>query len=132
MSQPELTPDPWGPEVEQAIQEPDAMPVCVRCFTPQEYHQWFCPECGSAAGPFNNSMPFVMLFSEGEVFRNAVEDKIKPTWLTVSGYVLLSTSLYSLFAPVYWFRLHEGFQRYEQARKSAETSELETDSDVIL
>lgn len=43
------TPDPWGAEVEQAVEEEHAVPVCPHSLTPQEHNGWFCPECGSAS-----------------------------------------------------------------------------------
>ena len=126
MSDHPQAPNPWSPEIEQSIQSEDAMPVCVRCFTPQEHHNWFCPDCGAATGPFNNCMPFLYLYSEGEVLRSAVNGQIKPTWLTVSGYFLLSAGAFNLFAPFYWYRLYHGFEKYRQTQLTSEVPQIET------
>jgi hypothetical protein len=100
-----LKPDPWEAEVEQGLQRPDAQPVCHRCFSPQPLGQWFCEHCGSAVGPYNNLMPYVNAFSEGEVFRNGVTDRMRASPLTLAGYLLASLHSYVIFAPVYWFFL---------------------------
>ena len=102
-------PDPWDAALEQAVQADDAVPVCHRCLTPAPPGQWFCETCGTAVGPYNNLMPYVNLFSEGEVLRSGVTDRVRLNALTVTGYVLLSlgflafTPVFLLLAPVYWF-----------------------------
>jgi len=98
-------PDPWGPEVDAAVNEPEAVPVCHRCFAPQDPESWFCPECGAAEGRYNNYLPFINIFSEGEVFRAGVSDNMRPNFLIVVGYLLISLSAYFVFAPVYWYFL---------------------------
>ena len=61
-------------------------------------------------------MPYVELFSEGEVFRNGVLDRVRLSPLTVAGYVLYSLTQYLILAPVYWFFL---FRRWrEMARQN--------------
>ncbi len=35
-------PDPWGPEVEHALEELDPAPVCPHCLIPQEHNGWLC------------------------------------------------------------------------------------------
>ena len=49
-------------------------------------------------------MPFVYLFSQGEVFRAGTVDPIRRTPLMVFGYVLCSLVSYAFFAPFYWYR----------------------------
>src|SRR5438270_680281 len=61
------TPDPWDAEIENQLHEPDAVEICPHCFTAQQPDGWFCPNCGKATGPYNNLMPFIYVFSEGEV-----------------------------------------------------------------
>jgi hypothetical protein len=111
-------PDPWGPEVEAAIQGPDARPVCHHCFTPQEDPNWFCPECGAAIGPYNNLMPYVNIFSEGEVLRTGVTGHWRTSRLMVLGYLLFSVGAYAIAAPVYWYFLRQNLRR--QAALTAE------------
>jgi hypothetical protein len=99
------TPDPWGTEVENEINRPDATEVCHHCSAPQSPTAWFCPHCGNAVGPYNNLMPYVRIFSEGEVLRNGVNNKLRRNSLIVFGYFLVSLGCYFLIAPVYWFFL---------------------------
>jgi hypothetical protein len=98
-------PDPWEQEVGQATDSPDVPEVCHRCSAPQAWGAWFCPHCGSAVGPYNNLMPYVNVFSQGEVLRNGATDRFRMRPLILIGYLLVSLEGYLIFAPVYWFFL---------------------------
>jgi hypothetical protein len=96
------SPDPWDADIEKSLHEPDATPVCHKCFSPQPAGQWFCAHCGSAVGDYNNWMPYIYVFSEGEVLRNGVTEKVRVNALVIVGYLLLSLN-YFVLAPVYWY-----------------------------
>jgi hypothetical protein len=113
LNEPPSSPDPWDTETDKAVRQPDAVPVCHRCLTPQSPCGWFCPTCGSAVGPYNNYMPYVYIFSEGEVLRNGVTDRMRIGLLTGVGYFLVSLD-YLFFAPIYWFFLVRNFRRARQ------------------
>ena len=117
-------PDPWGPELETSLQEPDAVPVCHHCFTQCPPRGWFCENCGCAVGPYNNWMPFIYIFSEGEIFRNGVADKMRVGPLTIGGYLLCSLSDYLVFAPVYWYFLFRNLTSMKQEKAERPTLEL--------
>jgi ribosomal protein L40E len=89
-----VRPDPWDAETEQKLSEPEAVEVCHRCLIQQPPNAWFCEHCGSAVGPYNNWMPYIHIFSIGEVLRNGVMDKLRPNVLTISGYLLLSVNFF--------------------------------------
>jgi hypothetical protein len=108
-----VKPDPWDDATEAAVQAEDAVPVCHHCLTPVPPDQWFCKHCGAAVGPYNNWMPYVHVFSEGEVLRNGVLDRVRRSPITIVGYVLLSLAQYLIFAPVFWFFL---FRHWRQVR----------------
>jgi hypothetical protein len=110
-----VSPDPWDAETEQKLSEPDAVQVCHHCFTEQRDNGWFCPCCGSAVGQCNNVMPYLNLFSQGEVLRNGVTDRIRLSPFIIFGYLLFSLTAYAVFAPVYWFHLFKNIQRLEKA-----------------
>ena len=114
------TPDPWDAEVEQKLQEPEAMEVCHRCFTPQEPDAWFCKQCGSAVGPYNNLMPFLNVFSEGEVFRNGTTGRFRNRPLILIGYILMTFGINPFLAPIYWFFLLFNLKRPPNERESTE------------
>ena len=95
------TPDPWGYEVEQAVEAGDAAPLCPHCLTPQQHHGWFCPECGSTVGQYGNYLPSVYIFSIGDAARAGVQQRSPWTPLLVTGYVLLAIAYFSLLAPLY-------------------------------
>jgi hypothetical protein len=118
-----LVPDPWDAEIEQGVQHPEAVCVCHRCFTPVPSFGWFCEHCGCAVGPYNNLMPYVKVFSLGEVFRNGVGDKMRASPLTIGGYLLSSMSNYLVFAPVYWYFLFRNLTRIR--REEAQQPPLE-------
>jgi ribosomal protein L40E len=117
-----ITAEPWGAEVEQKLSEPEAVEVCHRCFTEQPPGAWFCARCGCAVGPYNNLMPYVCIFSQGEVFRNGVNDKVRADPLTIIGYLFYSLANYAFFAPLYWIF----FFKHLQQLKEKELGEPET------
>jgi hypothetical protein len=106
------TSDPWGPDIEQTLRDPDLPMICHRCLTPHPSTGWFCPTCGASVGPYNNYMPFIYIFSQGEVLRAGVTDHIRRSPLTVMGYLLYSLGLYSIFAPFYWYFLFRNLNRH--------------------
>jgi len=97
------TPDPWGEEVERELQSPDARELCHRCLTPQPDRGWFCENCGASIGPYNNYMPYVHVFSQGEVLRAGTHDHLRPSFLIIMGYVLFSFAAFAICAPIYLF-----------------------------
>ena len=98
-------PDPWGDEIDKALDQDDAVPLCHHCLTPQQHNGWFCPECGATVGPYCNYLPFVYLFSQGEVLRAGVTERFRRSPLIVIGFVLVSLAICAFAAPVYWFFL---------------------------
>jgi hypothetical protein len=109
------SPDPWNKEIDKALHEPEAVEVCHRCFDPVTPGSWFCEHCGCAVGPYNNLMPYIAVFSEGEVLRNGVNDKLRQNALIVAGYVLVSLNFYLVFAPIYWILLFRNLKRQEES-----------------
>lgn len=97
-----VTPDPWDAVTEKKLSAPEMEQTCHHCSTPQKSDAWFCPHCGNAVGPYNNLMPFVCVFSMGEVLRNGVTNKTRSNPLIIIGYVIYSLGNYLLFAPLYW------------------------------
>src|SRR5689334_19479136 len=97
-----VTSDPWDEETERAVQEDDAIPVCHHCLTPAKPGQWFCEHCGCAVGPYNNLMPYVDVFSQGEALRNGTMDRMPLNFLTATGYLLISLFTFPFIAPVFW------------------------------
>ncbi|HSY18431.1 MAG TPA: hypothetical protein VK815_08860 [Candidatus Acidoferrales bacterium] len=96
-----VTPDPWDAETEKKMSEPETPQACHRCSTPLTATAWFCPHCGSAVGPYNNMMPYVQIFSEGEVFRNGMNQRFRNRPLIVTGYVLITLGMAPILAPLY-------------------------------
>jgi hypothetical protein len=113
-------PDPWDAEVEHRLEDPEIREVCRHCSTPQEPTAWFCENCGSAVGPYNNLMPYLNVFSEGEVFRNGVTDRFRNRPVVLIGYFLISLGCYTIFAPIYWFLLFSNLKRPPNETTSAE------------
>lgn len=106
-----VTPDPWTEEIERSVHQPEAVSLCHRCFIPQSNKDWFCPNCGTAVGTYNNLMPYVYLFSQGEVLRAGTTDRIRPGFITIVGYLLVSLQGYVFFAPIFWYFLVKNFRR---------------------
>jgi len=113
------TADPWGEETEEALAQNEAVPVCHHCFTPQEHSGWFCPECGATAGPYCNYMPYIYIFSIGEVLRAGVTDRIRRNPLITLGFVLFSLGMFAVAAPIYWFFLFKNLRRNDHPELEA-------------
>jgi ribosomal protein L40E len=109
-------PDPWDAEVEHQLEEPEAAEVCHHCLTRQPPNAWFCEHCGSAVGPYNNMMPYLNVFSEGEVLRNGAADRLRKNPLIIAGYLLFSLSVYVVFAPIFWFFLFKNLKRSKEEK----------------
>ncbi|MGA2865061.1 MAG: hypothetical protein ABSF95_11325 [Verrucomicrobiota bacterium] len=95
------TPDPWGPEVEEAVEAEDATPLCPHCLAPQEHNGWFCPECGHTCGQYGNYLPSVYIFSIGQGVRGGVEQRNPWSPLVTAGYVFIALGYFTVVAPVY-------------------------------
>jgi fatty acid desaturase len=121
-----VRPDPWDAEVEHQLQE--APEACPHCSTPQSPTAWFCPQCGRAVGPYNNLMPYLQVFSEGEVLRNGTHDRLRKSPLIVIGYFLISFNFFVLAVSLarssiplslvivagllsFWFSLYKNYRR---------------------
>lgn len=83
-----VTPDPWGSEIGKLLA--DAPETCPHCSTPQPPTAWFCEHCGRAVGRYNNWMPYVYVFSQGEMLRSGTSEPQRNRPLIVMGYALLS------------------------------------------
>lgn len=103
------TPDPWDAETEQQLSE--AKEVCPHCLTEQSQTAWFCPRCNRAIGPYNNLMPYIQIFSEGEVFRNSANRQFQNRPWIVFGYFLIFGAMFPLFAPLYLVSLLMNWKR---------------------
>ena len=106
-------PDPWDSDVAYAIEEESAEPLCYHCLAPQKEIRWFCPECGTAVGPYNNYDPYLGVFSEGQLLRTGVLDQLPRRALIIVGYVILPFAFFAIFAPIYWYFL---FRNLSQSR----------------
>jgi hypothetical protein len=70
-------------------------------------------------GPYCNYLPFVYVFSQGEVVRAGVTEHIRRSPLIVIGLVLLSLTMFALAAPFYWFFLFKHLRQEDSAAEEA-------------
>lgn len=87
-----VRPDPWEAEVQRQLNDPETLEICPHCSMPQPPTAWFCEHCGRAVGPYNNLMPYVQVFSEGEVLRNGTSGRLRKGLLVPIGYILISAN----------------------------------------
>ncbi len=119
------TADPWGPEIDELLDREETLPLCDNCLAPQEHNGWFCPECGCTVGPYCNYLPYVYLFSQGELLRSGTTQPIrKKTPIILFGY-LLSPCIVPLLAPVYWVVLLINYNRSPGAEAGPPAAEAE-------
>jgi hypothetical protein len=95
------TPDPWGPELDEAVEKPESVPLCHHCLAPQEHQGWFCPECGAAVGQFSNYLPNVYIFSIGEGLRAGICERPRLGPLLVIGYLLVGFGYFVPLGPLF-------------------------------
>ena len=98
------SPNPWPEELDAAVEERDSKMICPRCSTPQSDRAWFCPKCGAAVGPYNNTMPFLTIFSMGEMLRAGTGSQLKKSPLVFVGFLSVGLTQYLLFAPFFLYR----------------------------
>ncbi|MGB7749024.1 MAG: hypothetical protein WBN75_17235 [Verrucomicrobiia bacterium] len=126
------------------MKEPEAVEVCHHCFNQQPPSAWFCEHCGSAVGPYNNWMPYLHIFSAGEVLRNGVMDKLRPNVLIISGYLLFSTNFLFLtllrshieslgyvllnlaVLLLFWFLLFNNLKRFREEKPGAQPNGVQS------
>jgi len=96
-----LRPDPWDADFDQKLLDSETPEACPHCSVPQTPGAWFCPHCGRAVGPYNNLMPYVQVFSEGEVFRNGASGMFRNRPLMTIGLLLIVLVVNPFFAPIY-------------------------------
>jgi len=89
----QVTPDPWGDQISTALKDPESLPVYHRCLTEHSDLAHFCHHCGAGVGEFNNVLPFEQIFSEGELLRNGTTLRMRPSFLVVAGYAVVTFSL---------------------------------------
>ena len=141
-------PDPWEKEFTVQVDAPEAVQVCPHCLTEQTARDYFCPKCGAATGPYNNLMPWVYVFSAGEVLRNGTSGNFRVNFLTLTGYAIipLAFSVFLFFAmghylwhrsildyivlgyliitPLYVFQLFKNLKRLKSAPPPADPVEI--------
>ena len=75
-------------------------------------------------------MPYLNAFSEGEVFRNGVTDRMRKNAVTIAGYFLYSLGSYLIFAPIFWVYLFRNMRRqYDRSIENAHTVEPKSKCD---
>ncbi len=104
-------PDPWDAEPKIDVNSLDARPLCTRCLCQLEETDWFCSDCGKAASPTTNMMPFLDSLSLGDVLRQGTDGRIRTNLLSIAGYMTLAITHYLIFAPIYWWRLFRNIRR---------------------
>lgn len=101
-------PDPWGEDIKEKIALDGTPPLCHRCLLPNPPETDFCRHCGATVGMYTNLLPLPYIYSVGDTLRLGTSGAFRRTPLTVAGFWLLGLAEYSIFAPVYWYRLARG------------------------
>lgn len=67
-------------------------------------------------GPYCNYLPYVYLFSQGEVLRAGVSGQMRRSLLTTGGFMLLVLSISVVLTPIYCFLLLRNLRRNKALR----------------
>lgn len=103
----------WYPEHDACPE--DAVPLCLNCLKAEDGHQWFCGDCGWPTSFNGTQMPFIKVHCLGAYFRSGVDGSVPLTPFRITGLVCTSLIQYHVFAPLYWYRLHQaGHGKYIQ------------------
>jgi len=70
-------------------------------------------------------MPYLQVFSEGEVFRNGTSGRFRNRPLILFGYFLITLGTFSFLAPIYWFSLLLNWKRPSAAPEPAEEQNVQ-------
>lgn len=117
-------PNPWDEETERSIQQPGASPLCRRCLEPYAESARYCSHCGLPVDSLVPLSPFHQQFALGDVLLTGTQRRFPVNWLTITGYLFLSTAQYLIFAPVYWFLLLRNIRRQREiVRRDLTTSD---------
>lgn len=103
--------DPWDQKTAETLTAAETSGVCHKCSQPHSDNQPFCEHCGAAVGDYNNVLPYVYIFSQGEVLRTGATGTFRVNAMTIGGYLIYSLSCYLIFAPIYWYLLFRNIQR---------------------
>jgi hypothetical protein len=98
-----VSPDPWPAEIDAAVKDATAEPLCINCLYPQAPHQWFCPHCNYPTGDCVPLMHYLQIFPMGELLRRGVMGPPERRAGVQFFLIVFSTTQYALFAPVYWY-----------------------------
>ena len=112
------TPDPWDEQVAAELAGEDAQPICPHCLTAHDELQHFCSDCGAPVGTCTNLMPFVYLFSISHILRIGTSETFKRSRFLIVSFFFLGLAQYSIFAPVYWFKLLKNVARMRHLAES--------------
>ena len=120
-----VRPDPWDKEIAEKVADPEIVQTCTHCSTEQPPDGWFCPHCGAAVGPYINWMPYVHIFSIGEVLRNGSSGRVRSSPMIIIGYVLYALLQYTIAVPLYLFFFFRNLRR-TKATEAAESTKPES------
>jgi len=96
-----VTPDPWGPEVTEALESAEATPICPHCQTPHSSNRWFCSECGRAIGDYTNLLAPFYAYSIGDVLRDGITNGSSVSWPRRVATIVIGAFAYLIFAPLF-------------------------------
>ena len=99
-------PDPWDKEVDEQVRSFDAKELCLECLNPITPFEYLCPNCGWPCGKYVNQMPYLYIFAQGAFFRSGVDGTVRLNKKKILCLAFLATVIYSVFVPIYWFRLY--------------------------
>ncbi|MGJ8653358.1 MAG: hypothetical protein ACSHX8_08795 [Opitutaceae bacterium] len=122
-------PNPYGTvEFVEPADEPE-VPLCLNCLVPEEGHQWICSNCGWPTSFHGSQMSYIDVFCMGALLRSGVDGSVKLTRFRMIGLIIYSIMQYSIFSPLYWYRLSQAKKGNYIQNSTVEDEALEAESE---
>ena len=109
--------DPWDDLLEEDFWE-KATPLyfCGNCGALFDDRRYFCESCGSSVGYYNNSMPFLWIFSLGDLLMYCISPGFRGGRMNIAGVYLMALGQYGPLAIFYLYRMHKQIKQNRQTR----------------
>ena len=91
---------------------------CGNCGSLFDDRRYFCESCGSSVGYYNNTMPFLWIFSLGDLLMYCVSPGFRGGRMNIAGVYLMTLGQYGPMAFFYLYRMHKQIKQNRQTQNT--------------